>query len=86
MFELLKEELRRFLRSQSVTLKAPRGQHYKYLPYAFTENGVAMLSTVLNSSRAIEVNIQIMRTFTKIRELLSTHADLRLKHLSPGFP
>ncbi len=46
------------------------------LPYAFTENGVAMLSSVLNSKRAVTVNIQIMRTFTKIREMLSTHKDL----------
>jgi hypothetical protein len=45
-------------------------------PYAFTENGVAMLSSVLNSKRAVSVNIQIMRTFTKIRELLATHKDL----------
>jgi phage regulator Rha-like protein len=49
------------------------------LPYAFTENGVAMLSSVLNSKRAIQVNIQIMRTFTKIREMLATHKELRLK-------
>ena len=46
------------------------------LPYAFTENGVAMLSSVLNSKRAVQVNIQIMRTFTKIREMLITHKDL----------
>jgi len=51
----------------------------KYLPYAFTENGVAMLSSVLRSKRAIDVNIQIMRTFSKIRQLLVTHADLRRK-------
>ncbi|MCK4648713.1 ORF6N domain-containing protein [bacterium] len=49
------------------------------LPYAFTEQGVAMLSSVLNSDRAIQVNIQIMRTFTKLREMLLTHADLRRK-------
>jgi phage regulator Rha-like protein len=49
------------------------------LPYAFTENGVAMLSSVLNSQRAIQVNIQIMRTFTKIREMLATHKELRQK-------
>ena len=48
-------------------------------PYAFTENGVAMLSSVLNSKRAIQVNIQIMRTFTKIRELIATHKDLQKK-------
>ena len=49
------------------------------LPYAFTENGVAMLSSVLNSDRAIKVNIQIMRTFTKLREMLMTHKDLKEK-------
>ena len=49
------------------------------LPYAFTENGVAMLSSVLNSDRAIKVNIQIMRTFTKLREMLMTHKDLKKK-------
>ena len=47
------------------------------LPLVFTENGVAMLSTVLNSKRAIQVNIQIMRTFTKVREMLATHKELR---------
>ena len=49
------------------------------LPYVFTENGVAMLSSVLNSKRAIQVNIQIMRTFTKIREMLLTHKELKQK-------
>lgn len=77
MFQLTKEEYIDFLRYQFGTLK--RGQHSKYLPYAFTENGVAMLSSVLNSKRAIQVNIQIMRTFTKIREMLTTHKELRLK-------
>jgi len=51
----------------------------RYSPYAFTENGVAMLSSVLKSRRAVEVNIQIMRTFTRLRELLAGHADLRRK-------
>jgi hypothetical protein len=46
---------------------------------AFTENGVAMLSSVLNSNRAVQVNIQIMRTFTRLREILSTHEELRRK-------
>ena len=48
-------------------------------PYVFTEQGIAMLSSVLNSDRAIEVNIQIMRTFSKIRELMLVHKDLRIK-------
>jgi hypothetical protein len=77
MFQVNKEEAQEILRSQFVTLK--RGQHYKYLPYAFTENGVAMLSSVLNSEQAIIVNIQIMRTFTRLREILATHEELRLK-------
>ena len=64
-------------RSQIVTLK--RGQNIKYLPYVFTEQGVAMLSSVLNSERAILVNIQIMRAFTKLREMLLTHKDLAKK-------
>ncbi len=54
-------------------------KHSSSLPYAFTEQGVAMLSSVLKSKRAIQVNIQIMITFTKIRELLATHKDLQRK-------
>jgi phage regulator Rha-like protein len=77
MFQLDKEETSGLSRSQFVTLK--RGQNIKYLPYVFTENGVAMLSSVLNSERAIQVNIQIMRTFTKIREMLISHKDLKQK-------
>ena len=76
MFELTWEEAE-FPRSQNVTLES--GKNIKYLPYAFTEQGVAMLSSVLNSDRAIEVNIQIMRTFTKLRELMATHKDLARK-------
>lgn len=77
MFQLSKEEYVELLRCQFGTLK--RGQHSKYLPYAFTENGVAMLSSVLNSKRAIQANIQIMRTFTRIREMLLTHKELKHK-------
>jgi hypothetical protein len=70
------------LRSQSVTSSAPRGGR-RYLPYAFTEQGVAMLSSVLRSDRAIAVNIQIMRAFVRMRELLSSNRDLarRLREL-----
>jgi hypothetical protein len=64
------------LRSRIVTLKTGRGQHRKYLPYAFTEQGVAMLSSVLNSKLAIAVNIEIMRAFVKLRELLSSNREL----------
>lgn len=56
-----------------------QGKNIKYLPYAFTEQGVAMLSSVLNSERAIQVNILIMRAFTKLREILLTHKDLAAK-------
>ncbi|HMK60195.1 MAG TPA: ORF6N domain-containing protein [Dissulfurispiraceae bacterium] len=77
MFQLDRVEADELSRSQLVTLK--RGQNIKYLPYAFTENGVAMLSSVLNSERAIEVNIEIMRTFAKLREIFLTHKELKLQ-------
>jgi len=60
-----------------VTLK--RGQHSKYLPYAFTEQGVAMLSSVLRSPRAAQVNIAIMRTFVQLLRLMDTNRDLARK-------
>lgn len=66
------------LRSQNVTLKAGRGGR-RYVPYAFTEQGVAMLSSVLKSKRAVQVNIAIMRTFVRLRQLLVTHKDLAAK-------
>jgi len=72
MFQLSEDE-DKSLRSQIVTLKAGRGKHRKYLPYAFSEQGVAMLSSVLNSDRAIEVNILIMRAFVKLREMIASH-------------
>lgn len=64
------------LRSQSVTLKTGRGEHRKYPPRAFTEQGVAMLSSVLRSRRAVLVNVQIMRTFVRLRQMLAANADL----------
>lgn len=67
------------LRSQIVTLKRGRGQHMKYTPYVFTEPGIAMLSSVLKSDRAIQVNIQIMRAFIGMRRMLLTHKELRDK-------
>ncbi len=73
MFQLNFQEVRR-LRSQSVTLK--RGQHIKYCPYAFTEHGILMLSSVLNSERAIQVNIEIMRAFVRLRELIGSNKEL----------
>lgn len=77
MFRLSMAEASDLLRSQSVTLK--RGQNVKYAPYAFTEQGVAMLSSVLHSKRAIDVNIAIMRAFVRLRELLATHKELARK-------
>jgi len=73
MFQLTKEEALSS-RSQIATLNEQRGQNIKYLPYAFTENGVAMLSSVLRSPKAIEVNIQIMRAFTAMRRFLIANA------------
>ena len=65
------------LRSQSVTLPDHGGR--RYLPYVFTEQGVAMLSSVLHSKRAVKVNIEIMRAFVKLRQLLASHASLARK-------
>ena len=73
MFQLTQDEHDR-LRSQNVTLK--RGQYVKYLPYAFTEHGLLMLSSVLNSQRAEKVNILIIDTFVKIRELVFQNKDV----------
>jgi hypothetical protein len=75
MFQLTKEE-EGLLRSQIATLKRGRGQHRKYQPHVFTEQGVAMLSSVLRSERAIQVNIEIMRTFVRLRRMAMSHADL----------
>jgi hypothetical protein len=76
MFELTEEELKS-LRTQIASLKNPsRGKHSKYLPFTFTEQGVAMLSSVLNSERAIEVNIGIMRAFVAIRRYALTYTEL----------
>lgn len=67
------------LRSQIVTLEKGRGHYGKYAPYAFTEQGVAMLSSVLKSKRAVQMNILIVRAFVKLREVLATHRDLARK-------
>ena len=76
MFEMNKEELES-LRSQSVTSNDGRGGT-RYMPFCFTEQGVTMLSCVLNSERAIHVNIQIIRIYTRIREMLLLHKDVSL--------
>lgn len=84
MFQLSKEESQNLIsqiatsssRSQNVTLNVERGKNIKYLPYAFTENGVAMLSSVLRSKTAIEVNIRIMRAFTAMRSFLMNNAHM----------
>ena len=78
MFQLTDEEFYS-LRSQIVTLETGRGRHRKYLPYAFTEQGVAMLSSVLRSKRAVRVNVEIVRAFVRLREVLATHKDLARK-------
>lgn len=77
MFQLTKEEMNHWKSQIVISNREKMGLRKR--PYAFTENGVAMLSSVLNSERAIQVNIQIMRTFTKIREMLVTHKELRRK-------
>ncbi|MBI5299527.1 MAG: ORF6N domain-containing protein [Deltaproteobacteria bacterium] len=77
MFQLENQEVM-LLRSQIVTSNKGRGGR-RFAPYAFTEYGVAMLSSVLNSRQAIQVNIQVMRTFGRLREMLMTHKDLAQK-------
>jgi phage regulator Rha-like protein len=86
MFQLTAEEVER-LRSQFATLKPGRGQHRKYRPYAFTEQGVAMLSSVLHSERAIQVNIAIMRAFVQLREMIGSNKGLarRLNELEKKY-
>jgi len=76
MFELSQQEYET-LRSQFGTLK--RGEHAKYLPFAFTEQGVAMLSGILNSPRAIDTNIAIMRTFVALRRWMESNKELAAK-------
>jgi hypothetical protein len=78
MFQLTEAEADS-LRSQTVTLKSGRGRHRKYRPYAFTEQGVAMLSSVLRSPRAVQVNIEIMRAFVRLRQMLQANTELARK-------
>jgi hypothetical protein len=75
MFALTQEEWEP-LRSQFATLKAGRGRHRKYLPFAFTEHGALMAATILNSPRAVEVSVYVVRAFVRLRELALTHGDL----------
>lgn len=80
-FQLTWEEVE-LLKSQSVILEEGgkgKGHYAKYPPYAFTQEGVAMLSSALRSSRAVQVNIGIMRAFVRLREILSTHKELAKK-------
>lgn len=77
MFQLTEDEMKNWKSQIVITNKEKMGLRKR--PYAFIENGVAMLSSVLNSEMAITVNIQIMRTFTKLREMLATHKELKQK-------
>ena len=79
MFRLTRNETDAIVRSRSQIVTLKRGQNVKYLPYAFTEQGVAMLSSVLRSPRAVEVNIAIMRTFVQLRRLMDSNRDLARK-------
>ncbi|HXR80253.1 MAG TPA: ORF6N domain-containing protein [Saprospiraceae bacterium] len=78
LFELTREEYTS-LRSQIVTLEKGRGRYSKYLPFAFTEQGVAMLASILNSPEAIEVNIAIVRAFVMMRYLAISNKEIREK-------
>lgn len=89
MFQLTLEE-HEILRCQFGTLRFEHGKHRKYLPLVFTEQGVAMLSGVLNSERAVRVNVAIMRTFVRIRQILLeealSHRVTELKMTTPILP
>ena len=78
MFQLTQQEWDA-LRSQFATLKTGRGQHRKYLPYAFTEHGAIMAATILNSPRATEVSVYVVRAFVRLREVLASNKELALK-------
>lgn len=78
MFEMTKEEFTNW-RSQFVTSNSSDKMGLRYAPYVFTEQGVAMLSSILNSSQAIKVNIQIIRVFTRIRKKLTDNLNLKLE-------
>ena len=75
MFQLTEEEWAA-LRSQIATLKPGRGQHRKYMPYAFTEHGAIMAATILNSPRATEVSVYVVRAFVRLREVLASNTEL----------
>jgi hypothetical protein len=75
MFQLTADESDS-LRSQIATLKTGRGQHRKYLPYVFTEHGAIMAAMVLNSARAVEVSVYVVRAFVRLREAAVQHKDL----------
>ncbi|MDD5308982.1 MAG: ORF6N domain-containing protein [Deltaproteobacteria bacterium] len=78
MFQLTAEE-HASLRSQFATLETGRGRHRKYLPFVFTEHGAIMAASVLNSPKAIEMSILVVRAFVKIRSILATHRQLATK-------
>ena len=78
MFQLTKEEADSLRFQIGMSKKEGRGGR-RYLPYAFTEQGVAMLSSVLNSERAVKVNIEIMRAFVRLRQMLASNAELARK-------
>jgi phage regulator Rha-like protein len=78
MFPLTNQDLAA-LRSQIATLKTGRGQHRKYPPYAFTEHGAIMAATILNSQRATEVSVYVVRAFVRLRELLASNKELAAK-------
>ena len=81
MFQLTRQDAAEVtaLRSQDATLKQGRGRHRKYLPYAFTEHGALMAANVLNSKRAVEVSVFVIRAFVRLRQMLSIHKEIAAK-------
>jgi len=79
LFQLMSDEYDEVLRSQNATLERGRGRHRKYLPYAFTEHGAVMAASVLNTPKAIEVSVYVVRAFIELRAMLAAHADMAVK-------
>lgn len=79
MFQLTREEVESFKRSRSQFATLKRGENIKYLPYAFTEHGVIMAANVLNSERAVQASVEVVRTFVRLRQMLASNAGLARK-------
>lgn len=79
MFRLTRSEAEEITRSRSQFVILKRGQNIKYLPHAFTEHGVIMAANVLNSPRAVQMSVFVVRAFVRLRQLVTTHKEIATK-------